>query len=213
MALNQIMQLLAFIALAFTVATFTHRLRQFRALARPGERSTPKGKPGYGILYAFTLGMAPWAKESTRRHWLAYLRGVAFHLGIFIGLGIFLISPWMPALPNDTKDWLCIVLGIGALLGLAGMVARFIEPNLRHLSTRDDYIASLIVCSFLAISSLWLAGMVGMPIYYLTASAMLVYAPFGKIRHCLYYGYSRLFFGRYFGIRSVLPHGHPNGLS
>jgi hypothetical protein len=35
---------------------------------------------------------------------------------------------------------------------------------------------------------------------------MLVYAPFSKIRHCAYYAYSRLFFGRAMGRRGVLPH-------
>ena len=83
-----IYQSLAGAALVFSVAAFAWRLRAFRGLARPADRAVPKGRPGLGVLYAYTLGMAPWAKESTRRHLLAYLRGVAFHLGIFLGLGL-----------------------------------------------------------------------------------------------------------------------------
>ncbi len=77
MSLFLITQLLAGIALVFAVLSFAKRLRAFSRLSRPMDRSTPKGDPRLGILYAFTLGMAPWAKESTRRHALAYLRLIA----------------------------------------------------------------------------------------------------------------------------------------
>ena len=55
--------------------------------------SPAKGSPWTGMVYAFTLGMAPWAKESTRRHMLSYLRGVAFHIGIFAGLAALVRQP------------------------------------------------------------------------------------------------------------------------
>jgi hypothetical protein len=35
---------------------------------------------------------------------------------------------------------------------------------------------------------------------------MLVYIPLGKIRHCLYFFFSRTFFGKFFGRRAVFPH-------
>ncbi len=207
MNLTDLTQIIAALALVFTLAAFGWRLRIFNHLTRPKDRSTPKGSVQAGVFYAYTLGMAPWAKESTRRHWVAYLRGIFFHVGIFLGLGIFLVSPWMAALPGSIRATLALATGVGALLGLAGFFLRFVEPNLKALSTPDDYFTVLIVSAFLAASSAWLAGWVTLPVFYLVSGLMLVYAPFSKIRHCIYFAYSRLFFGRFVGTRAVLPHG------
>lgn len=73
-----------------------------------------KGSPKRGVLYAFTFGMMPWAKESTRRHMLAYLRGVGFHAGIFAGLGALLVSPWWALLPQASLYLFAAVTGLDA---------------------------------------------------------------------------------------------------
>lgn len=198
--------LIAGVALAFAVLSFGRRLRAFLALPRPKDGARPKGNPLAGVAYAYTLGMAPWAKESTRRHLLAYLRGVAFHLGIFLGLAALLAGPWLHLLPAAWKALAALGTGAGALFGLAGFAARLLEPNLKALSTPDDYASVSLVSLFLASASLGLLIPAAMPAFYLTAAILLVYAPFSKIRHCLYYAYSRLFFGRFFGSRAVLPH-------
>src|SRR4030065_477521 len=143
-------QIFAALALVFTLAAFGWRLRLFNALARPVDRSTPKGNPRLGILYAYTLGMAPWAKESTRRHGIAYLRGVAFHLGIFLGLAILIVSPWLYLLPVAWRTLLALGAALGALLGLAGFIARIAEHNLKALMTPDDYTAVFVVSLFQA---------------------------------------------------------------
>ena len=204
-------QILAALALVFTVIAFGWRLRLFNSLARPVDRSTPKGNPRLGVLYAYTLGMAPWAKESTRRHGIAYLRGVAFHLGIFLGLGILISSPWLYQLPVTWRALLALGAVLGALLGLAGFIARFAEHNLKALSTPDDYTAVLVVSLFQVSAGLWLVYAPALPLFYLVSAIMLVYAPFSKIRHCIYYAYSRLFFGKFVGSRAVLPHSQQGG--
>jgi hypothetical protein len=211
MSLFLITQLLAGAGLIFAVLSFASRLRAFSGLARPLDRSTPKGDPKLGIAYAFTLGMAPWAKESTRRHALAYLRGVGFHLGIFLGLGVLLISPWMAQLPVNLRQLLAILTGTGALLGLVGFTARLIEPNLKVLSTPDDYTAVFLVSLFLATASLALLSPDLCPLFWSASAVMLVYAPMSKIRHCIYFAYSRLFFGKFVGSRGVLPHSQQPG--
>lgn len=199
-------QIIAGLALVFTLAAFGWRLKAFNSLARPIDRAPAKGSIKQGLLYAYTLGMAPWAKESTRRHWLSYLRGVFFHIGIFLGLGILVISPWLYLFPNWLRIFLSAGAGFGALLGLAGLIARFIDPNLKALSTPDDYFAVLVVSIFLATACLGLSVLATLPIFYIISAFMLIYAPFSKIRHCIYFAYSRLFFGRFTGIRGVLPH-------
>jgi hypothetical protein len=199
-------KILAGAALFFSLLVFAGRFRAFNRLTRPADQARPKGSLHAGLVYAYTLGMAPWAKESTRIHLFAYLRGVAFHLGIFLGLGILLTSPWLGALPAAWRSALAIGTAIGALLGLAGFAARHLERNLKVLSTLDDYAAVLLVSLFLASASLWLIEPVTLPLFYLASAVLLVYAPFSKIRHCIYYAYSRMFFGRFVGSRAILPH-------
>jgi hypothetical protein len=41
---------------------------------------------------------------------------------------------------------------------------------------------------------------------YIISAITFVYVPLGKIRHCLYFFFSRIFFGKFFGRRGVLPH-------
>jgi hypothetical protein len=199
-------KILAAGALVFSILAFAGRLQAFTSLSRPVDRAVPKGSPRAGLVYAFTLGMAPWAKESTRLHRVAYLRGVAFHLGIFLGLGILLASPWLGRLPAAWRSLLGIGAALGAALGLAGFAARLFERNLKALSSLDDYAAVLVVSLFLACASLSLFLPAALPLFYLASSVLLVYAPFSKIRHCLYYASSRMFFGKFVGSRAILPH-------
>lgn len=206
MTINLVSQIIAAAALVFCLAIFGWRLRLFNELAAPTDRSPARGDTRLGILYAFTLGMAPWAKESTRRHWASYLRGVAFHLGIFSGLAILMLSPWIPRLPGWVQLTLATLAALGVVFGLIGFAARFLDANLKSLSTRDDFFAVLMVSLFLAAAALWLAVPSLQPVFFFTAAVMLIYAPFSKIRHCIYFAYSRLFFGRFTGRRAVLPH-------
>ena len=206
MTLLLIFQFLAVTAAIFCLAAFAVRLRNFSRLARPGDRSTPRGSVNAGVNYALTLGMMPWAKESTRRHGLAYMRGVGFHLTVFVSLGVFLISPWLGHVPAIIRFGLAALIGIGAVLAFLGFLSRFIEKSLKALSTPDDYFAILLVSLFLAACALALVNLAILPLFYLVSVLLLVYIPLGKIRHCIYFVFSRLFFGRFFGRRGVYPH-------
>jgi nitrate reductase gamma subunit len=194
------------LSLAFSVLAFVWRLRAYRQLARPADKASPKGAPLAGILYAYTLGMAPWAKESTRRHRLPYLRGVIFHIGIFLGLAFLLASPWVSAFPAIIRNGVAAAMLVGALCGLIGFAARFFERNLKALSTPDDYFAVLWVSLCLASAALAALFPTWLPLFYLMTATLLVYAPFSKIRHCLYFASSRFFYGRFMGSRAILPH-------
>ncbi len=206
MTLLPFTQLLAAAAAIFCIAAFSVRLRTFTRLAVPKDRSLPKGNPNAGAAYALSLGMMPWAKESTRRHALAYLRGVGFHVTVFLALALFLASPWLSLVPGAVRYSLAILCGLGALLALLGFLSRFIEKNLKAISTADDYFAVLLVSVFLACAAAMLVRPGTLPLFYLASALVFVYMPLGKIRHCIYFAFSRLFFGRFFGRRAVLPH-------
>jgi hypothetical protein len=168
-----------------------------------------RGSGGRGILFAFTLGMAPWEKESTRIHWIAYMRGIFFHVGIFIAFGVLLASPWLDALP-DWLIWLGIaVTGFGALFGFTGIFMRLAGPNERALSVPDDYGSVFLTSLFIALAFATLLWPLVLPAFYVVTGIVGAYIPLGKIRHCIYFFYSKFFFGKGFGHRGVI--GQPKG--
>jgi hypothetical protein len=203
--------LVALSGLAVAVVGLIARWREMRRRAAPVDRAPARGDPARGVLYAFTLGMAPWTKESTRIHALAYLRGVGFHVGIVAGLLALLARPVWPALPPWLRIAAAVGLGLGALLGAAGSVMRLREPHLRALSTADDHLSIWLVTIFLGATAaaLWRPRFVA-PMY-LAAGVMLAYIPFGKIRHCMYFFFAKGAFGRFAGRRGVLPHDAASG--
>src|SRR5262249_48288162 len=121
------------------------RFAALRRLALPRDQSMVKGNPGTGILYAFTWGMMPWAKESTRIHIVAYTRGILFHLGIFTTLGVLMITPIRSHLPGWLNIPIMVILGVGSLLGMAGGIMRWVDKNLKTLSTPDDHFSVWLI--------------------------------------------------------------------
>jgi hypothetical protein len=196
--------LLALAALVFSVGAFGRRWAGLQRLPFPKDRSIPKDSALHGVLYAFTLGMAPWAKESTRRHWIAYLRGIAFHVGIFAGLAALLASPWFNLVDPIFRILFAIVTGFGAVFGAAGGIMRLVEHNLKAISTPDDHLSVWLVSLFLATMTAALLATGFVPVMWIVAAAMLVYAPLGKIRHCIYFYSGRLFYGLHIGRRGVV---------
>jgi len=206
-----ISQILALLGLLAGVWGLYIRYVRLKARALGVDRSRLKGSPGQGVWYAFTLGMMPWAKESTRLHLIAYTRGIFFHISIFAALGLLFVSPFWNLVPALLKLQLplMIVLTAGALLGAAGGVTRIAEHNLRGLSTSDDHFAVWLLSFWLALSALVVWTRDALVAYYLVSALMLAYLPLGKVRHCLYFFFSRTFFGRFFGRRAVYPHPLP----
>jgi hypothetical protein len=199
-------QLLALAGLLAGLCGIYIRYTETKRRALPSDKSPLKGNPSHGISYAFTLGMMPWAKESTRIHMIAYLRGIGFHIGIFTAIGAFLISPFWGFLPALLRTLLMIVLASGSLLGAAGGVMRIAEHNLRGLSIPDDHFAVWLVTLWMAVAALSVGNEAFRVAFYILSAVTLAYVPLGKIRHCLYFFFSRTFFGKFFGRRAVFPH-------
>jgi hypothetical protein len=196
---------LALGALVFSIGVFALRWQKMTRLPYiKNDKSNPKDASLKGIAYAFTLGMAPWAKESTRVHMLAYLRGIAFHVGIFAGLAALVASPWLDAIPFAIRAPFAALIAFGALMGAAGGIMRVAEHNLRGISTRDDHAAVWLVTLWLSATAIALVASTFLPAMYVIGGAMLVYAPLSKIRHCIYFYFARLFYGLHIGRRGVV---------
>lgn len=163
-----------------------------------------KGSPAQGVLWAFTLGLAPWAKDSVRIHWIAYIRGIIFHLVIFLSVAYLIATPWLAQMPEPLRFALAVLFGTGALLGLAGFWIRIYDPVMKVLSTPDDYFALALTTLFLASAAMSAYIIEYLPAFWIIAGITLAYAPFGKLRHFIYFFFVRIFLGLAFGRRSVL---------
>jgi len=99
-----------------------------------------------------------------------------------------------------------ILLVIGSISGVALLTKRILKSHIRHLSGADDYLANILVDLLLlsALAATWAEAAV-VP-FLAIAIVTFVYIPFGKLRHCVFFFYSRILFGAFFGRRGVLPH-------
>ncbi len=199
----EISRLFAIVGLIFFVLGLFYHWYVTKKSKSPVDKARPKGSQTVGVIYSFTIGMLPWAKESTRRHWIAYLRGVVFHLGIFIGLFALTFGLFIK-FDENLSFIFAIITGLGAVMGFVGVVVRFFEKNLRLISTIDDYISVLLVSISLSFVSLSLVDDRYIVPMYFSSGLMLFYAPLGKIRHCLYFFFSRFFFGKHLGRRGIV---------
>jgi len=192
------------IALGLSVAGLGWRLHGLLARPYRPDRAQARGPAWRGVVYAFTEGMMPWAKESTRRHFLPYVRGVLFHLGIFGALATLAFSPWRSALPSGIATAGLVITGIGAMGGLIGVLMRVFDRRLRALSHPDDYAAVVLVTAWQAASAAFWLDPRWASIFYGLSALTLVAIPLTKIRHCIYFFFSRFFFGLFYGRRAVL---------
>ncbi|HXF81899.1 MAG TPA: hypothetical protein VNN19_04020 [bacterium] len=180
------------------------RLRVFLRYPWRPEQAPARGSAAAGVRYAFTAGMAPWAKESTRIHLPAYLRGIVLHTGIGAGFLALLFAPWQAVVPAVVRWTLVGSVLLGALAGWLGLAARLTERHLRAVSTPDDLFSVALVSAFLtAAAAAWWDARWG-PAFYLLGAATLVAVPLTKIRHCIYFGFSRYYFGLFYGRRGVI---------
>jgi nitrate reductase gamma subunit len=172
------------------------------------EMAPIKGSAATGVLWAFSLGLAPWAKESARIHWVAYIRGVIVHLCIFLGAAYLIATPWLASMPEPLHISLAALFGVGAVLGVAGFGIRLADPTLRMLSTPDDYFSLALVTLFLTSAAMAAINPEFLPAFWATSGITLAYAPFGKIKHFIFFFYERVFVGLFFGRRGTLEWKH-----
>ncbi|HQL47590.1 MAG TPA: hypothetical protein PLC09_02880 [Holophaga sp.] len=168
----------------------------------------PAGKAGDGVRYAFTGALSPRAKESAREHPLAWAAGMVFHGGVFTGLLTLALALVGPQLPSLVAVPLGLVCGLGGLCGMGLLAKRLLQPELRALSRLDDWISNLLATTLPLLALGWLASPRLEAAFFSGALALLVYAPFGKLRHAVFFFLSRRHLGAFFGRRGTFPVRH-----
>jgi len=206
MTLLEALRVLTLAAAGLCLAALTILVVRTLAFGRRAYLSEPRGRAGNGIVYAFGKGMVD--KESVIRHRPTMLGGVLYHTGVFAGLAYVL---WT-ALPLGFPPPLAVfrpVLLLGSGVGLVLLAKRAVKPHLRRLSCPDDFFANLFVDLFLGLAFLH-TYFPALETALLTISVLLfVYIPLGKIRHCVFFFFTRIIFGLHFGRRGALPGSGP----
>jgi nitrate reductase gamma subunit len=189
-------------------------VRRFKA---GGDRQAPTGVPGRttpnkGILHSWGNVAMPWGMESTRTRPFFYAQFVAFHLGVTAAIALLFIIPWAPGiLENDV--WVLVLripIGAALLVGLGRIVRRFRDPYIRAISSPDDIFSVILLTvwfffAFLAVPNSTATGEWHLLGYFFLATFFLVYVPFSKISHYLYYPFTRYYLGKTLGHRGVFP--------
>lgn len=195
------------ICLTCFMLLYTGRLIWLFQMRPPRRDVTPrKGNPRKGILVAFATLAMPWRMESTRRHWIAYVEFVVFHIGLGLMILATFVIPYAPHLfAPPVNGVVAIFVGAGLVAGLARLAKRLVKPDLRELSTWDDYFSLVMVNVLLLACILALfASTAGLVTFFALAGALLLYVPFSKISHYLYWPFARFFYGYELGRRGLV---------
>lgn len=190
----------------FCLVVLTVMVMRTFAFGRRPTYAHPRGSSFAGIVYAFGLGMLPWEKESAAKHIWTYIGGILYHVGILMAM-LFLATVLLRiSLTMTLLQAARVLLAVGLVSGVALLIKRILQPRMRFLSGGDDYLANILV-DVLLLSALatTFAETVLVP-FAAVAIITFIYIPFGKIRHCVFFFYSRLLFGAFFGRRGVFPH-------
>lgn len=195
------------IGTAILVLLYTLRLIVLfrRRLARD-IASNAKGEIWRGAVDAFITIVAPWKMESTRKHWRRYVEFIVFHLGILVNIVLSFVIAYAPGvLAGPVRSVTFVLLAAAFVAGSLRLYRRASLAEMRVISSPDDYIAMVIVLLFLFTGMLSLLGWEpGITAYFIIAALFLVYEPFSKIRHYIYYPFARYFYGAAFGRRGVI---------
>jgi nitrate reductase gamma subunit len=204
------------VALAIMAIVYTFRIVWFLRFSagkeRQGQTGSSRTTPTKGFVYSWANIAMPWAMESTRTKSFLYAQFVIFHLGVVAAITLSFVIPYGPGILENSAVVLIFQLFIGAacLVGILRFIRRVSDPYMRAISSPDDYFSLVLL-------TIWFFfGVLAAPnnlaqsewhllTFFLLTAFFLIYVPFSKISHYLYYPFTRYYFGKTMGYRGVYP--------
>jgi nitrate reductase gamma subunit len=209
------------IALLVFVGGMAYRLVRIVFLGWPRDRVKSRGSKATGVVKTYLKGLLvlpfiPWIKRTFGRNPLTYIAGGLFHLAL-LGVIIFgtphmlvwksLLGFGWPTLPQPVTDWLAAV-GIVALVIL--LINRLTQPVLKLITRAPVWLNWTLVflpfvTGYVMTHHLWFRYEVLFSLHMITVDVLLIWIPFSRISHFLFYFFSRTFQGAQAGKRAVNP--------
>lgn len=207
---------LQLMALGFMAVVYILRIRwllTFKASRdRQAKSENVNASSLKGIVYSWANVAMPWSMESTRQMSFFYIQFVIFHAAVAANIGMSFVIPYAPGLmkPMIVVRFLQILFASACAIGCYRLYRRLTNPAIRLISTPDDFF-SLVLLTVWLFASIFAApnrpdlGEGSLMVYFIMTAFFLVYVPFSKISHYLYYPFTRFYFGRTMGYRGVYP--------
>jgi nitrate reductase gamma subunit len=198
-----------------------YRLMAVVLLGWKRDKVPSRGSKLRGVAVSYLKGIValpfiPWVKGTTKRNLTTYLAGGLFHLGLFVVLLLgtahmlvwkSLIGIGWPTLPLPIVDWLAAA-AIAAMIALG--INRRVNPVLRLISGPAEWANLLLVfvpmvTGYMMTHHLFFRYEVLYTLHMLAVDALLIWIPFSRIAHFMFYFFSRSIHGAQFGKRAVTP--------
>ncbi len=203
-------------ALAVMATVYALRIAWLLSFKAGRDRQAPTGsRPPVmprGILYSWLNIAMPWTMESTRTHAVLYVQFAVFHLGVTAAIALSFVIPYAPQWLESPALVVALqgVMGAAFLVGLLRMYRRLSQPTMRAISTPDDYFSLTLLTVWMLFAVLAApndatAGEGVLLTYFVLTAFFLIYVPFSKISHYLYYPFTRFYLGRTMTHRGVYP--------
>ncbi len=208
------------VALGVMGIVYTTRILWLLKFKAAKDRSAPGGNGRTsamdGAYYSLANVAMPWSMESTRQGFFFYVTFVLFHLGVVAGISLAFLSTLLPAFVAHPliSALFTGLLGMAFLVGVGRLVRRLTVPHMRLISTPDDFFSLVMLIAWFGLGTYTQAGIGGyigplsasaMPLYLYLTSFFLLYVPFSKISHYLYYPFTRWYLGKALGHRGSFP--------
>jgi len=212
---------LFYAALIIFIGGMTYRLVRVLLLGWKRDKVPGKGSKLGGVIVSYLKGLViwpfiPWVKNTFSRNPVIYLAGGLFHLSLFVILilGTTHMLVWKsllgfgwPTLPMPVVDGLAAA-GIAAMIALA--INRLVHPVLKLLTGVAEWFNLLFVflpmiSGYILTHHLFFPYEIGFTLHMLTVNTLLVWIPFSRIAHFMFYFFSRAIHGAQFGKRAVTP--------
>lgn len=204
------------VALGLMALVYTIRIIWYLGFKAGGDRQAqtgpPRTSPAKGVLFSWANIAMPWAMESTRRQYLLYTQFVVFHIGVTVAIALSFIIPYGPGLLENQAlvMILQIIIGAAFLVGVVRFIRRVGNRYMRAISSPDDYFSLMLLTvwfffAFLAVPNQTGGGEWHLLGFFIMTAFFLVYVPFSKISHYLYYPFTRYYLGKTLGHRGVYP--------
>lgn len=208
-------------ALLVFIAGMAYRLIRVVLLGWGRDKVPAMGSKGAGLVKSYLKALLiwpfiPWVKGTFARNPITYIAGGLFHLGLFVVilLGTAHVLVWKsllgfawPSLPLPIVDWLAAVTII-AMVAL--FINRLVNPVLKLITGPAEWlnwgvVFLPMVTGYMTTHHMWFPYQVLFSLHMLAIDLLLIWIPFSRISHFVFYFFSRTVHGVEFGKRGVTP--------